>query len=66
MTNKMAARDLSDELGSPSYGAWEVENSNKEDGLLFSSLIYGEQVFLGFGIEWYHYQQELALSKTIV
>ena len=66
MTNKMAARDLSYELGSLSYGAWKVENSNKDDGLLFFKLDLWRTGFLGFGIEWYHYQQELTLSKTIV
>ena len=68
MTNKMEARVLTYELGSPNYGdsnlaKWKIKI--KKTGFNSSSLVYGEL------ISWMrrrmvHFQPELMVSKMVV
>ena len=67
MTNKMVARDLSYELGLPSHGnsklvKWRIKIKTTFHS---SSLVYGEG-FLLMRHEWYHFQQEPMVSKTVI
>ena len=58
MTNKMATKHLSYELGSLSYDDSKLakwKNKDKEDRLLFLKPGLW-QVFFGSSEEWYHFQ----------
>ena len=69
MTNKMAATVLTYELGSQSYGDSKLKKWKKFKKTIIQqslSLIYGKTGFFGTGKEWYHFQQQLMVSKTIV
>ena len=67
MTSKMAARVLRYELGSPSYGNLKLEKEKlqEEDRLAIFKPGLWQTGFFGCGEEWYHFQQELMVSKTI-
>ena len=65
MTSKMADRLLSYELESPSYGDLKFE-THEEDRLAIFKPGLWRMGFLGCNEEWYHFQQELMVSKMIV
>ena len=63
MMNKMVARVLTYKLGSQIMAIQREENLHKEDCLaIFKPGVWQT----GFCEEWYHFQQELMLSKRIV
>ena len=63
MTNEMAARVLTYNLRLPIYGDLKLE---KDDRLaIFKPGILQIDCF-GCGKKWYHFQQQLMVSKTIV
>ena len=79
MMNIMVARELSYELGSPSYGdlkqlgspsygdlklaKWKMKI--KKMALILQAWFMDNRYF-GCDKEWYHFQQELMVSKTVV
>ena len=68
MTSKMAARVLRYELGSLSYGNLKLEKEKlqEEDRLAIFKPGLWQTGFFRCGEEWYHFQQEIMVSKTIV
>ena len=67
MTNKMVGRVLTYELGSWSYGDLKL----KVEKILKRSSIHLQAWFMACGFfecgkEWYHFQQELMVSKMIL
>ena len=68
MTNKMAYGVLTYELGSLNYGdsklaKWKIRM--RKIGFHFSSLFMANR-FYGCDVEWYHFKQELMVSKIVV
>ena len=68
MKSKMAARLLKWELVSPSYGDLKLEKWKNLRRRSFSHLQawFMANGFFGCGEEWYHFQQELMVSKKII
>ena len=62
MTSKITARVLTYKLGSPSYGG---SKQGKDCLDIFKPGLW-QTGFFRCGKEWYHFQQELMVSKTIV
>ena len=68
MMNKMAARVLFYAQGLPSYGdskGSKLKIMAKKIALPSLRLVYGNWLF-GYGKEWYHFQQELMVSKMLL
>ena len=65
MTNKMAARVLTYELGSPSYGnsKLKLEKYKEDDRFAIFKPGLWRTGFFGCGEEWYHFWQQLMVSK---
>ena len=68
MTSKMAARLLNYELGSPSYGdsKFEKRKNFKKRSSSYLQAWFWLTGFFGCGKEYYHFQQELMVSKMMV
>ena len=67
MTNKMAARVLTYELGSPSYGdsKRKLEKDEEDNRLAIFKPGLWRTGFFGCSEEWYNLQQQLMVCKTI-
>ena len=67
MMNKMAARDLSYKLYRIAK-LWQIKSRKVENNakLLFFKPGLWRTDFFGCGKEWYHFQQELMVNKTVV